>query len=242
MNKNNILGFLPILLVVVLISLVSLYFWNLNISTAASGPLLVDYQESDWITRTSASEATGVIIWQAGDLIVVVGGTEDAGYTINTPTATGLTFSLVTSTSGASNANTYLWRATAESNGSSVVMATVSGGGAKGIGVFVYRGSSGLGNNNTLIGSTAKTINLTRSQDNSAVVLVMVDWNAVNDVIVTSVPSGGTQREVSYSSGAHTVFVLDWGDQGLAGTTSYGITDHTGTVKMSGIVVEVKGQ
>ena len=147
-----------------------------TVQAAILAPTLISYQESNWITRTGNKEVTGTISWQTGDVVVVVGGTEDIAFTLNTPTATGLTFSLVSSTAGNNNTGTYLWSAIAGSNGTSAVTSTVGGGnGARGISAFVYRGSSGLGNNAKITGSTAKTISLNRNQDNSAVAHVMAD-------------------------------------------------------------------
>lgn len=164
---------------------------------------------------------------------------------MNTPTATGLTFSLVTSVGSgvAGDSLAYLWSATAGSGGSGAVTATIGAGGnaRRGIAAYVYSGSGGLGANNTIQGSTAKTISLTRTTANSAVVNVLVDWNAAPDVVVNPTPAGGTMRKAEEAPANVTYFLTDWGDQGAAGTTSYGITDHTGTVRMSGIVVEVKG-
>lgn len=242
-NKNfNNLRWSRTMTVIVLF--VCLFFYSMTVS-ASSAPTLVDYDQSDYSNDPGgfpSTETTGTVTWQAGDLIVVVGGTENGSITLSTPSATGLSFNLVTSVNAGDSNNTlnYLWSATAASNGSSAVTSTCLQG-MCGISVFVYRGSSGLGNYNTLSNSTNKVISLTRGSDKSAVVVSMWDWNAVNDTTVNSSPSGGTQRVAQWVNGKATAFVFDWGDQGTAGTQNYGITNHTGTVKMSGIVVEIKG-
>jgi len=207
-------------------------------------PTLVDYQQSTWADTTSASEVTPSISWQTGDIILVVGATEDSGVTFNTPTATGLTFSLLTSTGGASNTATYMWSATAGSNGSGAVTATHNGGAsyAKGISAFVFRGSDGLGTAQTITGTTAKTISLTRAQANSHAVCVPADWNQVGDASIDPTPGTNAAERVEAQVSGRADFILySWGDQGATGTTSYGVTNHTGTVDMSGIVVEITG-
>ena len=219
--------------------------WQDATPDGATAPTLADYDQSDWTVRAPGSEVTGSVTWQTGDILVVVGSTENSTFLLGTPTATGLTFSLITSagTTGL-DAPAYIWSATAGSNGSGAITVPLTGetnSGARGASVFVYRGSDGLGNTGTITGSTAKVISLTRGSANSGVVVVLGDWNAVNDTSVTSSPSGGTQRVAQYVAGAVTNFVFNWGDQGATGTTSYGITDHTGTVDMTGIVVEIKG-
>lgn len=209
-----------------------------------AAPTFGDIEASAWAARSSANEVTDTITWAAGDLILVIGGTEDTGATLNTPTATGLTFALVTSTAGNSNTRTYLWSATAGSSGSSAVTATPAAGGtaARGIVAFVVSGSDGLGDTGTITGSTAKTISLTREGDNSAVIATFWDWNAVNDTAVTPAPaSGGTVDQAVFTSGATTGYCLHWTDQGAAGTAAYGLADHTGTVDMGGIAAEILG-
>jgi hypothetical protein len=213
-------------------------------AASSTAPTLISAQSSNY-ADTSNTETTSSISWQAGDLIVVVGSTEGGSIQLNTPTATGLSFSLVTSINVGDSNDTvnYLWQATAGSSGSSAVSATRNDSftGSRGITAFVYRGSDGIGNTNTLDNSTAKTISLTRNYPSSAVILTMADWNAVNDTTVNPSPSGGTQRVATFHSGHDTTFVFDWPDRGVAGTASYGITNHTGTVDMSGIVVEIRG-
>jgi hypothetical protein len=110
---------------------------------------------------------------------------------------------------------------------------------AAGISAFVIRGSDGNGTPVQLVGSSAKTISVTRAQANSRVLLAMGDWNATTDVTVTATPAG-TVRVATNPTNA-TFFVCDYDDQGGTGTSSYGIANHTGTVKMTGIAVEIKG-
>jgi hypothetical protein len=131
------------------------------------------------------------------------------------------------------------------SNGSGVVTcnpSSVTALFAKGAVVYVYR-SATLGAIATLDHSANKTISLTRTGIGSAVVVGMADWNAVNDTVVDPTPATtGAQLDVAHStpSGAVTFFFEHWPDQGNTGTTSYGITNHTGTVNMSGLAIEIK--
>ena len=213
---------------------------------ADTAPTLSNFQSSNWGDITN-SETTGTLSWSSGNVIVVMGVSEDSGRQINVPTATGLSFSLVLALNdgnGDSDTAVYLWSATAGSNGSSTVSAThnpSSSSSLVGIAAYAFSGSSGLGNTGTIDGSTAKVVSLTRANNNSAVITAMGDWAAVNDTSVNSSPAGGTVRQAVNDPTHGSAFLVDWGDQGASGTTSYGITDHTGTVDMSGIAVEVKG-
>lgn len=211
-----------------------------------AAPTLVDYQQSDWTSKTNTSEVTPTVTFSAGDVVIVLGATEDNDNgLLNTPTGTGLTFSAITGTPTNTSGQTklYAWIATAASSGSSAVTATRGDGDTllRGIAVFVFRGSDGLGNTaiSASLGATT-TQSLTRSQANSAIVQVWGDWNATNDTTVTWTPSGETQRIAQYVSSSATLFVASWGDQGAAGTTSYGFSGFSGG-KMSAITLEVKG-
>lgn len=219
------------------------FLWSSSVH-AETPPTVSDYDSSDFVTPTSASEVTGSITWSTGDLVLVFGGCENGSNTLNTPTATGLSFGLITSIDSGvgGNSSVFLWSATAASGGSGTVTSTINGGSAsRGLAAYVFSGSGGLGGNATLSGSTAKTISLTRGNANSAVATMLADWNAISDTVVTSSPGSGTVRQATESPAHATYFVTDWGDQGSPGVTSYGITNHTGTVRMSGIAVEVKG-
>lgn len=216
-------------------------------AAALTAPTLADYNQSTW-TDTSATETTGSVSWQTGDIIVVMGSGENGAITgegpaLKRPTATGLTFATTTSTSYGDSTNTFnaVWTATAGSSGSGTVTSVHYGsGGASGIAVFVYRGSDGVGNASS--GDTVGTVrSLTRGSANSAVVVVIGDWNAGNDTTVNSSPAGGTQRVATFVSGRATFFLFDWGDQGAAGTTSYGISNFAPTPVMRAAVVEIKG-
>lgn len=208
-------------------------------------PVVADFQISPW-AGTSTSEVTPTVTWQANDFIVVVGVTEDSGgATLNTPTATGLTFSLILSSLVANNCAIYLWSATAAASGAQAITATSDGTSKnRGIAAYVYRGSTGAGNTATISDSstTNTVISLIRGTANSAVVVIMGDWSAVNDVAVTANPSsGGTVRGIVNNAGAATFYSASWTDAGVPATTSYGIGSYTATPTWAGIVVEVKG-
>lgn len=211
-------------------------------------PTLVQYAESTFSDSGVTDETSASITWETGDSILVVGVVSNNGatQTLGVPTVTGLTFTQIGVVNAADDSNDtrcYMWGATAAAGGSGAVVSvtsSVDAGLKSGIGVFVFRGSDGFGTPVTLDGSTAKTISVTRVQANSHVVVVMGDWNQVGDVTVSATPTG-TVRHASAQSGQADFFICSYGDQGATGTTSYGITSHTGTVDMSGLAVEVKG-
>lgn len=186
--------------------------------------------------------------WTTGDFITIVGETEDNGVTLSVPTG-GPTVTQANVTNTGSNGKCYLWTGTAGSSGSGTFSSTPSGSGGPwmvGLAVYVWSGSDGLGNT-ALMASTSTTNavqSLTRVGANSAVIAAMVDWNAVNDVAVTTNPSsGGTVRVIARDTGGThaTMYTASWADEGAAGTTSYGIGSYTATPKWIGLVAEIKG-
>lgn len=252
-----------LLALIVTVSVITVYsVFPREVQAATVAPTLSDYQQSTWTDVTSGNEVTPTVTWSAGDVIVVVGSTESfLTAVLLTPTASGLTFSLVTETSTDSNTNNYVWSATAGSSGSGAITSVADGSSScpggfrvcqRGIAAFVYRGSDGVGNTNSIVDSatTNTVISLVRSGDSSAVVVVMGDWNTVDDTSATANPvSGGTVADLNGGAagnlarvaGSATQYVASWTDQGAAGTTSYGIGSYTATPKWAGIVVEVLG-
>lgn len=199
-------------------------------------------------TSNGTAEVTASVSWGAGDLVIVVGVTEDNTIiTLGTPTASGLTFSSVTLTNTANNCKCYCWQATAATAGSGAISSVVTTDGsdhAAGITVFSISGSSGIGNTALLASTTTTnaTVSLTRGSPNSGVILAFGDWSAVNDTAVATSPSSaGTVDIIVNSSGRYTAYVAHWTDQGATGSTSYGIGSYTATPKWIGLVVEIKG-
>lgn len=198
-------------------------------------------------TVVAGAIATASISWTSGDIVVVLGMTEDNSVVYSTPTTagSGLTFSAISGspTNTASRCKGYAWSATASASGSGTIQATASGGASlRGMIVaFVFSGSTGIGGTafSASLGATT-TQSLTRTGANSHVVQIWGDWNAVNDTAVTW-NNSGTQVDVQFTSGAFTEFSGRWGDQGSSGTTSYGFTAHAGGGDFTAITLEILG-
>lgn len=216
-----------------------------------SAPTVADYQQSSWSTQTALAETTPTTTWLAGQVVLVVGGTEDNVLaTLGTPTVAGLTFTALSGspTNTASNGKLYMWSATAGSNGSGVITAarTDTNSKARGIAAYVFGNSPGLGTINTATSQTSTggniSRNYTRVGTNSRIVQLMIDWNAGTDVTYTTTPVGATQRIAQVVTGAATFFLNDWGDQGAPGTTAYGMAGITAaTANWAMATVEVMG-
>lgn len=224
-----------------------LALWCLSpLAAWAAAPTISAYQQSDWTDAVTTAEATPALTWSSGDVVVCVGATEDnSAATLQTPTATGLTFSALSGfpSNSASHTKLYAWSATAGAGGTQAVSANAGEVAvkARGIACFAVTGSDGIGTI-AIQGSSGSTTtqSLARGFDNSAVIQVMGDWSATTDVTVSWTPAGFTQRVASNVSGAATFFAASWPDQSTAGTTSYGFSAGAGT-DYSVATIEIKG-
>lgn len=208
-----------------------------------AAPTLTSSAGSDYTDNAAVSEVTGTLTWNSGDRILVVAMTEDQSFTLNTPTATGLTFSALGSAVTPSNSCwLHAWSATAGSSGSSAVTATRAGGtgvAMRGIYAFAYGGCTGFARTNKAGVDGTETVSVTRTQANSAVVGWAADWSASGTSGIGWTPAGQTQLVAQTNAGA-TAVVAHWGDQGATGTTAYGTTSLPGTA-FTVAAVEVLG-
>lgn len=215
----------------------------------ADTPPTVTASSNSTLTGAAASEVTGSVSWNSGDLVVVTGITDDQADTLGVPTTSGsgLSFTQKVTTAGTNGADckAYVWSAIASATSSGTISSTASGSIHAMMNALVYSGSAGLGASNSgvnLAGGTAPSVSLTRANDNSAVIVAICDFNGGNDATVTNSPaSGGTQRIATVDSPFLTGFAISWTDQGAAGTTSYGFSGGAAGADWSGVVVEVKG-
>ena len=213
-----------------------------------SAPTLIQYAELAWSTNEGGA-STSSVSWESGDVIVVVGGSEDSSAALAAPTATGLTFSAVTGALCNASSDCYAnaWVATAGGSGASAVATTGAGSlRACGLSVWVWRGSGGIGN----VGASGAAANsnltqsLVRSGDNSCVTGGLFDWGAVASTGYGWTPAVADDRQhaqVNISGLRYSVYIADWGDQGSAGTASYGITGVSGAGPFARVFIEILG-
>lgn len=218
-----------------LIVLLLALLWSTSVYAAA--PTLVSYTASaDWTTGNT-SKATASISWQTGDILVVIAAAESVTATPAVPTATGLTFSSVVTNSAAGTCATRLSTATAASTSSSAVTTTMSSGAPHwGFGVWVWRGSTGVGNSIEQHTPT-KTKALTLTGSNSAVIVGVFDFNA--DGAGSGTPAVTNTRQAAQDAGRYTQLVFDNVDYSTSGS-SWGQTGGGTTGPFSIVGIEIK--
>ena len=196
-------------------------------------------QVSNWYATTNPQTITG-LSWSAGDIIVVIGGAENAATTQSTPTNANLTFTLgAESTSGSfDESSIHVWTATAGSTQSSQTV-SVSGGGAghRGAAAWVVTGSP-TGVANATANLTESAISRTVSAG-SVVVYGFMDWNATNPPGKTPLTGSGTatERRDSGNGSSYAQYLCEWVGTS-AGTYSFGPSNYT-SLKVAQAIIEI---
>lgn len=209
-----------------------------------AAPTLTAFQQSTYTDTGTTPEATAALSWNANDLIIAIGITEGQTATMNTPTATGLTFTPLATVAIASTCRVYAWWARASGSGSQAISCVTDGATQmRGLSAWAWGGSDGIGMvSQSTAAESAITRSLRRGGPNSAVVFGLGDFTANADTTVTASPStNGTVRVASTITGRATMFTADWTDQGAAATTSYGLSGASGVTTNTMVAIEILG-
>lgn len=181
--------------------------------------------------------------WAAGDVIVVFGAAETAGTTtLNTPTATGLTFTqrAVNDVGANTEAETAIWTAVAGSSGSGVTVQLTDTSGAIQIGLAVWVISSASGSFTALAGTNTEAAYGSVTVGSGDVVIVaLADFTAQNPPGKAPLTGSGTATE-RFDTGNGTNYAVwgaDWAGT-AAGTFTFGPDSYTALqVSQVGLVV-----
>lgn len=215
-----------------------------------AAPTFVSENETDWST-SGTTEVTGSISVNSGDILVALSGSEDWSNSSDNQTITGgsLTWTKQEELATTSNCGAQASTATASSTTSFAVTATKADGGTwAGLNVLVFRDSDGIGAAESTQATGAPSLSITTTQDNSAIVVIVVDWAAVDGAsrtwrTVNSItPTSGNGLEKTYfRDGAHYgVYAAYYSDAGAAGAKTVGLS-APGSQTYGIIAIEVKG-
>lgn len=194
-----------------------------------AAPTLVSTTHSTNFGVSSTAKSTPAVSWNAGDLIVVTAITGDNTITLtNPPTATGLTFAILTGypTNTASRMKHYVWQATAGAGGSQAIAATASIADFGGLSVRVWRNHNGVGAIGTPV--QAQSITLTTTGANSAIDAAWSSWNQATGAR-TYLTTVATPTEDGYIDNG-TYGTSGWfyhPDAGAAGSKNVGLSAPT---------------
>lgn len=215
-----------------------------------AAPTFVSETATAYDRTASTSRATASISVNAGDILVATAHGEDD----QDPAFTNLTLSVSGGgLSWTSQQNVFavdysqvrVWTAVASSTTSFAVTFSRTGAGSYGFGgsVQVWRDSDGVGASaKTNVASGAPTLDLTTTQANSAIVVSVGDWNAVDGASRTwRTNAGALTEEVYYYDGVSGTYYDGYhADAGAVGTYAVGLSAPGGQ-KYAIIALEVKG-
>lgn len=201
-------------------------------------PQRISFTQSAWnVAPVGGFFTTAAVSWNAGDVLVAVCGVESQ-VTLGTPGATGLTFTVQKSNSTLNTCTTSIATAVAAASGSQAVSVSTNNSSQHGgIGVWVIRGSDGVGNSveqHTAI----RTVALTPTDAHSMICYATFDFAAV--ALVSPTPTPTTAEQALRDTTHYTIYVDNLADQPAAGATSYGV-GGTGVGPFSIVAIEIKG-
>src|SRR5688572_25476774 len=142
-----------------------------------------------------------------GDLLAVMGASEDQSNPLGTPTGGGLTYSLQQAVEVINYATSYGWTAPSSSGQTYNLSQSFTGGGTHAYGSVAMRfsGSDGVGaSSKTNVSSGAPSLDITTQADSSAICVIVSDWNAGDGASRTwrtvngTAPSAGNGYERVY--------------------------------------------
>jgi hypothetical protein len=202
-----------------------------------------------WDSETE-NRATATQSVATGDVVLDLAAAESGAISFNTPANTlGLTFSPLEAPSTNLNATevaAFGAVAPGDDASGSVTIDHSGSGTMHGHTALTFADSDGIGESTgstVTSGSGAPGLGITTTQDNSAIAVLIADWNASD----LSSPtwrqvngSGPTQLTYFRNSSRYTVLVAYYADAGPAGAKTVGISAPT-TGRLSQVAVEVLG-
>lgn len=185
---------------------------------------------ANWFVTTTPRSVTGVA-WSAGDIVVVVGGNENANGTMSNPTNANLTFGAPKASSvsgGGAECTVYVWASAAAAGAQTgqSIASSATGGLQWGFGVVVLTGSP-TGFANAIANLTEAAISRTVAAGSTGIYCA-IDFNATNPPGKTPATGSGTavERRDAGNTTNYAQYIATW--EGMsAGTFSFGPNNYT---------------
>ena len=203
-------------------------------------PTFVDERESSW--SNSASQTSGTLTVEAGDVLICFAGVASSGVTFATPTTSGapLAWTLKESITISSYPAHHAWYATVDAARTlTVSLARTSGSESWGIAVHQWRGGVVGASAKGSAASGAPSLSLTTTAASSGISYIGGDW----------IPATGTAtwRTINGSAGVQDtnvtigskIYGAHWGNVGAAGAKTTGMSAPSGQ-KWAAIAIEIK--
>jgi hypothetical protein len=183
------------------------------------------------VAPISNGTLTASITVQAGDLIVVVAGTNEQSTVVTKPTGGGLTWAVQQSINDSTqHSNAYLWTATSPTAQTFTLSLSSSGGGRWTYAAYVWRNHGGVGSSAKKTATSTTSLSLSTQGANSALVLLNVDYNAGGGsrTYLTSGVGAFTENAYQLASGYLTFYSGYHADSGAVGSKTVGMSAPSG--------------
>lgn len=203
-----------------------------------------EYEVSTWTTNTTPKSVS--VTTQPFDLLVWIAATRDSATTVGTLSAgTGMSWNFVQYSLAASNCAIYIGTAlatVAETFTLSGTATSTSTIGQWGFNCLRFANTNGWGAGGVLLSTGIPSITFNTTQDDSAIVVVNGDWNAVDGAARSWLTSAGAFTELTYArqSLGYTVYGGIHSDAGPAGSKTVGLSNIAGQ-KYSIAALEILG-
>jgi len=218
-----------------------------------AAPTFVQEAETAWNTSTTPKTTATITSTAVSDVLVSLAAAENGNASALAPTLTGETWVAqeeggVSGTSCEIDARTCI---IASSGSSETVSVAATGAGADwwGANVLQFTASDGIGAaESAFAGSGAPSLAITTTQDNSAIAVIVADFNAIDGASRTwrtvngTAPTAANGFERTYFRDAshYTLYVAYYPDAGTAGAKTVGLSAPAGQT-YSIAAIEVKG-
>lgn len=210
-----------------------------------AAPTYITHTATTW--NTNDTPKTADVAVQSGDIIVDLAAVESGTGTLGSPSGGSLTWTDRTSqTTSDSFCGARIGTAPATSATTVTVSRARTGSQFYwGHDALVFRGSDGVGAvASTDDGGSAASLAITTQYANSAIVVIIADWNAADGTTRTwRQVNGASPTEIVYVrySAYYVVYVAYYADAGAAGSKTVGLTAPTG-MKPATHAIEIRGQ
>ena len=214
-----------------------------------AAPTFIQEAETAWNSNTTP-KGSGNFTTSTGDVVVAVSVNEDGfGSDALSQTGTNATLTVQQNIFVSSYAGVEVSAGVVSSGGTTSV-SFAGGGGFQLFGgnALTFSGSDGIGASAKTNTTGAPSLNITTTQDNSAIVVAVGDWNAIDGssrtwrTVNSITPTSGNGYELTYFRDAshYVVYVAYYPDAGAAGSKTVGLSAPSGQ-QYSIIALEIKG-
>jgi hypothetical protein len=204
-------------------------------------PTLVQHVQTSWTSTASPKSLTVTV--QVGDLIVVAAGAAGSGNNFGI-SGGAMIWQLRTSSYVSSRADMALWTVQAPNSGTFTITVSDTSSQSWGASATVWRNHGGIGNYGKATGDDNAQANFTLSSDDSAAVVYIMDYNAIDGSGRQWWSVAGTAAtEIVYgrSSVAYTWYGAYYADTNAAASRLVGLDEPDNNLKWTMAVLEIKG-